>query len=144
MNNKYNDIINLPAPVINRPRLSLHDRAAQFAPFAALTGFGAVINETARLTDKKPELDKEVLKLLNERVKIIEENTKQTPEIEVTFFVPDERKSGGSLEKFSGNIRRVDKFNRELIFTDKTRIPMDNVVLIQGKLFKDVARGKTI
>jgi len=102
MNEKYNDIINLPAHRVYPPRISKCDRAAQFAPFAALTGFGAVINETARLTDSKPELDEQSAALLNERIRIIEENIKQKPELNVTFFVPDKRKKGGSLQSFRG------------------------------------------
>ena len=144
MDDKYSDIINLPAYSVKHRRISRYDRAAQFAPFAALTGFGAVINEASRLTDKKPELDAQTSHLLNERIKIIEENIKQRPEIEVTFFVPDKRKSGGSLQSFSGKIRRIDEFERELIFTDKTKIHMDDVVFIQGEIFKDIAPQEAI
>lgn len=144
MNSKYSDIINLPAHTITHPHLSLYDRAAQFAPFAALTGFGAVINETSRLTDKKPELDAESARLLNERIKIIEENIKLKPQIEVTLFVPDSKKSGGSLQKSRGKIRRVDVFERELIFDDKTKIPMDDIMFIQGELFKNIASAQSI
>ncbi|MCR5653827.1 MAG: YolD-like family protein [Ruminococcus sp.] len=138
MDDNYDDIINLPCETILRPRMSRYDRAAQFAPFAALTGFGAVINETSRLTEKKPELDAESAQILNERIKIIEENIRQRPEIEVMYFVPDKTKSGGSIEKFSGRVRRIDEFERELIFTDKTKINMDDVIFIQVEFFKSV------
>ena len=144
MDDSYDDIIDLPAHSVTRPRISRHDRAAQFAPFAALTGFGALINETSRLTDKKPELDAQTNLILNERIKIIEENIKSKPKLEVTFFVPDKRKSGGSIQSFTGNIRRVDEFERRLIFTDKTKINMDDVVFIQGELFKNIASEQAI
>ena len=138
MENNYSDIINLSAEKLFHPRMSRYDRAAQFAPFAALTGFGALINESSRLTDNKPELDSETERILNERVKIIEENIRLRPEIEIMFFVPDKRKEGGSIQKFRGRIRRTDRFERELIFTDKTKIQMDDIVFIDGNLFKNI------
>lgn len=144
MDDNYSDIIDMPAHIIKRPRMSLYDRAAQFAPFAALTGFGAVINETSRLTDKRPELDADTARLLNERIKIITENIRLKPEIEVMYFVPDKRKSGGSLQNFRGSVRRVDEFERELIFTDKSKIQMDDIFFIQGNLFKDIAPEQAI
>lgn len=144
MNDNYSDIINMPAHITARPHLSLYDRAAQFAPFAALTGFGAVINETARLTDSKPELDEETSRLLDERVKIIEENIKLKPEVEVAFFVPDKLKPGGSLQKFRGRIRRVDEFERKLVFTDKSTIAIDDVIFIDSILFKNIACEQVI
>lgn len=144
MDDTYNDIIDLPAHTILHSHMSLYDRAAQFAPFAALTGFGAVINETSRLTDTKPELDAESARLLSESIKIIEENIKLKPEIELMYFVPDGKKSGGSIQKFSGKIRRVDLFERELVFADKTKIPMDDIMFIQGELFKNIASEQSI
>ena len=139
MNGNYNDIIKLSPDKLFRPRMSPYERAAQFAPFAALTGFGAVINEASRLTDKKPELDEDSARLLNERIKIIETNIKLRPQIDIMYFVPDKRKEGGSIQKFRGKIRRVDKFERKLIFTDKTKIQMDEIVFIDGNLFKNIA-----
>lgn len=140
----YSDIINLPAHVTKRHRLSLYDRAAQFAPFAALTGFGALINETSRLTDTKPELSEDTARLLNERIHLLEEHIKLKPEIELLFFVPDSRKPGGSIQKFTGKLRRIDELDRLLIFTDKTRIAIDDVIFIQGEFFKDIAPDNSI
>ena len=140
----YNDIINLPAHAVKRRCMSLYDRAAQFAPFAALTGFGAVINETSRLTDSKPELSEDTARLLNERIRLLEENIKLKPDVEIVFFAPDKKKSGGSIQKFSGKLRRVDEFNRLLIFADKTHIAIDDVIFIQGEFFKDIAPQGTI
>lgn len=137
--NDYNDIINLPAHNIKKHHLSLYDRAAQFAPFAALTGFGAVINETSRLTDSKPELSEDTVRLLNERIHLLRESIKLKPEIELLYFVPDKKKSGGSIQKFQGKLRRIDEFNRELIFVNKTQIAIDDVIFIQGDFFKDIA-----
>ena len=144
MNDNYSDIINLAPPVFLYPRISLYDRAAQFAPFAALTGFGALINEASRLTDTKPELDEQTNHILNERIKFIEENIKSKPEIEVTFFTPDAKKSGGSFKKLRGNIRRIDKVAGELIFTDKRKILLDDVIFIDGEFFKNIARIQSI
>lgn len=131
-NFKYGDILDLPRHTsTKRPHMSGHDRAAQFMPFAALTGFGAVINETSRLTSKKHELSEDELRLLNESLNLIIKNIKKRPEITLTRFIPDKTKPGGRYESFSGNVRRVDEFSRELIFTDKTVIPIEDVLIIE-------------
>lgn len=128
---KYNDILNMPRHISKtRPHMSNHDRAAQFMPFAALTGFGAMINEASRLTSEKHELTEEEARLLNERLRIIKSKIKLHPKISLTYFIPDKRKSGGSYETFTGNLRRIDEFNGELIFTDKTVILIDDILLI--------------
>ncbi len=128
--NNYKDIIDL-SPVRKAHRLSVADRAAQFAPFAALTGFGALIDETGRLTDSRPIPDEETLAFLNEQLRLINENIRQRPEVVITYFVPDNRKSGGSINFFRGRVRRTDEVGRELIFSDKTRIGFDDIIMIQ-------------
>ena len=96
-NNSYDDIINLPHPVSkNHPQMPLRDRAAQFAPFAALTGHDAAIKETARLTDERLELSEEAIAQLNERINIIRNNIGIEQKISITYFIPDEKKAGGS------------------------------------------------
>ena len=97
ISHKYDDIINLPHHVSKKhPQMSLHDRAAQFSPFAALTGHKAAINETARLTDEKQILSEDVIAKLNEQLNLIKENIGTNPIVTITYFVPDDRKSGGA------------------------------------------------
>lgn len=94
---KYDDIINLPHYTSSkRPRMAMIDRAAQFSPFAALTGYDAAVKETARLTEDRVELDEYQKSALNDRLQIVQERLSDTPVISITYFVPDERKSGGA------------------------------------------------
>lgn len=128
MNNRYEDIINLPHHVSqNRSRMSMSDRAAQFAPFAALTGFGAVIAETGRLTDSRIILSEDELEKLNEKVREVMRRAFQQPLITVTYFVPDKKKAGGAYAVFTGNVRTVNEFDRTIIFTDSTKILLDDI-----------------
>ena len=93
-NNSYEDIINLPHPVSkNHPQMLLRDRAAQFAPFAALTGHDAAIKETARLTDERLELSEEVIAQLNEKINIIRNNIGIEQNVSITYFIPDAKKT---------------------------------------------------
>ncbi len=127
-NNAYDDIINLPHPTSARhPRMSLYDRAAQFAPFAALTGHDAAIEETARLTDEKPELSEEMMSRLNEKLNLIKENAGTGQMVTITFFVPDENKSGGAYVTHSGIVQKINEYEHTIIMTDKTVIPMQQI-----------------
>lgn len=138
-NHTYDDIINLPNPTSrNHPRMSLYDRAAQFSPFAALTGHDAAIKETARLTDKKVELDEDTLSRLNERLNIINENIGSEQIVTITYFVPDDRKSGGAYISHSGTVKRIDEYERTVIMTDKTEIPIEEISKIESDLFKEI------
>ena len=113
---QYDDILNLPHPTSkNHPRMSLHDRAAQFSPFAALTGHEAAIKETARLTDDKQILSEDVIEKINGQLKIIAENIGAEQEITVTYFVPDSQKSGGAYVDCAGTVRKIDKYNRTTV-----------------------------
>ncbi|MCD8005221.1 MAG: hypothetical protein LUE91_06155, partial [Oscillospiraceae bacterium] len=97
MSHDYSDIINLPHHVsATRPHMSMHDRAAQFSPFAALTGYDAAVKETARLTDQRAELDDDMKEKLSERINLLQENLAAAPAVEITYFIPDERKEGGA------------------------------------------------
>ena len=119
-NHSYDDIINLPHPTSrNHPRMSLHDRAAQFAPFAALTGHDAAIKETARLTDERLELSDEVIMKLNDQLNMIRDNIGTEQEVSITYFVPDDKKSGGAYLTHSGIVKKIDEFERKLIMQDK-------------------------
>ena len=107
--------------------MSIHDRAAQFAPFAALTGYDAAIDETARLTDKKLELSEEQQEYLNQQIQLLIERISEKPTVEIIYFVPDERKSGGEYVTVTGDVRRVDDYNREIVFTNGLTVKIDDV-----------------
>lgn len=135
---KYDDIINLSHHVSARhPQMPLSDRAAQFSPFAALTGHDAAIRETARLTDAFAELDEGRKAEIDEQLQWIKENQSQKPEIEVVYFHPDLTKSGGTYMTFRGRVKRVDEYNRRIIFTDGTVLPMETLFSIGGELFRE-------
>ena len=94
----YSDIINLSRPVSKRPRMTLEQRSAQFAPFAALTGYEGQVKETARLTNKKIEINEELKEILNKKIQLIQKKIKEQPQIEITYFIPDSKKDGGKYE----------------------------------------------
>ena len=127
---KYDDIIHLPYPQKPR-RMSNYNRAAQFSPFAALTGFEAAIAETARLTDHKVELDEGGKALLDEKLRLIEEHLQEALEITVTYFKPDLRKIGGAYEQKSGRVKKLDAYSRSVIFTDGMAIRIEDISDIQ-------------
>lgn len=130
---KYDDIIDLPRHVSARhPQMPLSDRAAQFSPFAALTGHEAAIKETARLTDAFVELDEDRKEELDEQLQMLKENQSQRPEIEVTYFQPDLKKAGGTYMTIRGRVKKVDEYNHQLIFADGTVLSMDNLYSIRG------------
>lgn len=136
MDDRYNDIITLPHyQSKKRPQMSIHDRAAQFSPFAALTGHDEAIKETARLTDKKIELDETAKEILNEKFNYIMEHIYEQPEISVEYFVPDSLKEGGMYVDFTGNVKKYDFFNRVLYFVDNTEINVDCILDIESKIF---------
>lgn len=136
-NHSYDDIINLPNPTSkNHPRMSLHDRAAQFAPFAALTGHDAAIKETARLMDERLELSDEIIMKLNDQLNMIRDNIGTEQEVSITYFVPDDKKAGGAYVTHSGVVKKIDKFKRKLIMQDETVILIEQISEIQGEIFK--------
>ena len=133
---RYDDIINLPHHVSKiRTPMSMENRAAQFAPFAALTGHDAAIAETARLTSEKPELSAEELDKLSRRlVYAIEKDAT----IRITYFQPDSVKQGGSYCQTEGKIKKIDEIDGLIILSDKQSIPLDCVMSIEGNLFNDI------
>ena len=127
-NNSYDDIINLPHPVSKKhPQMPLRDRAAQFAPFAALTGHDAAIKETARLTDERLELSEEVIAQLNEKINIIRNNIGIEQNVSITYFIPDAKKAGGTYFVCSGVVKKVDEYAHAIIMTDQTVIPVEQI-----------------
>lgn len=133
---KYDDIINLPHPVsASHPQMSAMNRAAQFAPFAALTGYGDAISETHRLTDRKIELDEEAKAVLDEKLQMLMEHLEEHPEVQITYFVPDERKAGGAYITVTGSIRKIDLPARSVIMTDGSAIQMDAILDMEWERF---------
>lgn len=129
---KYGDIIHLPHHVSSvHPHMPVSDRAAQFAPFAALTGYGDVIKETARLTDEEPDLSEDEKQELNYKIQLACALPGEKPEIVLTYFVPDRKKSGGACHTARGKIRRIDPDAGQIILEDGLRIPLDCVVDIE-------------
>lgn len=123
MPSKYDDIINLPHPESKKhPRMSLHDRAAQFSPFAALTGHSAAIDETARLTDRKLELNEEKKAELDRIWQYLMEKVQNHPMLKVTYFIPDERKAGGIYNTVRGGLKKMDPYKGILTLADGSMI----------------------
>ena len=126
---KYDDIIRLPHHVSTRhPQMSIHDRAAQFAPFAALTGHGEAIAETARLTDRKIELDDYERLKLDEKLLILQEHIMEMPEISVTYFCPDEKKEGGRYVTLTKALRKINVVERTLLMEDGMQIRIEDIL----------------
>ena len=139
MNGKYDKIMGLPHHVSKtRPQMPMSDRAAQFAPFAALTGYDAAIKETGRLTDERIELDVEALSALDMKYQLLMEALDEAPEVTITYFQPDERKAGGKYVSAAGAVKKIDDFERRITMRDGTRIPTDDVLSIDGELFSSL------
>ncbi len=125
----YDDIIHLSRPVSKKhPPMPMTKRAAQFLPFAALTGFEGEIAEAARLTEPVPELGEDALAALDAQLSLLRQRLPNQPEITVTRFVPDEKKAGGHFETLTGRVRRLDEVHRLLILTDGAKIDMNTIV----------------
>lgn len=136
MRGPYDDIINLPHHVSDkRPQMSMQNRAAQFSPFAALTGYDSAIRETARLTDTKLELTEETMAVLNTKLQMAADSIAEQPELSFTYFKPDEKKAGGAYVTVSGAVKKVDDYERLVILQSGERIPIDNLLDIDGEIF---------
>lgn len=128
MNNRYDEIMGLPHHVSKtRPQMPMSDRAAQFAPFAALTGYDSAIKETGRLTGERIELDEEALTALNRKYQLLMDTLDDAPEVTIIYFQPDERKAGGQYVSATGTVKKIDTFGRRILLQDGTRIPLDSV-----------------
>lgn len=133
---KYDDIINMPHHISHtRPRMSNYDRAAQFSPFAALTGYDAAVKETERLTDQKLELTDDEKIDLNEKLQIIIENIDNTPNVTLTYFEPDKRKAGGKYITKSGKVKEIDSYIGAVVFEDRTKVDINAIKDISSQLF---------
>lgn len=132
----YNDIIHLPHHQSRtRPHMTLHDRAAQFSPFAALTGYEDAVKETARLTNRKLELSEEMKSELSAKLTLLQEKIKEYPEVAITYFVADNKKSGGSYVTETGTVKRIDDVTGEVIMNSRKVILIDDIAEIMGAIF---------
>ena len=139
MSGKYDDIIHLPHPTSKKyPRMSVRDRAAIFSPFSALSGHGAAIAETARLTDQRMELNEDAKVELDRRQAVLLEHIGEQPEVTVTWFRPDDRKEGGIYVTTVGRARKIDEFKRILSMVSGQKIVLDDIVQIESQLFYDL------
>lgn len=133
---RYGDMIARPYPERDgRQRMTMSGRAAQFAPFAALSGYDAAIREAARRTEEPAELDECRKVELNRRLRIVLNRQNERPEITVTYFVPDKKKMGGAYVRCSGRVKRWDALRAELVMTDGTAIPAERIYGVEGAVF---------
>ena len=136
---QYDDIINLPHHVSKKhPQMSIYARSAQFAPFAALTGYEDSIKDTARQTKEKIEIDEELKSILDSKLQIIIEQIKTKPEISFTYFVPDLKKEGGSYVTVEGIVKKVDMYNQVIYLANNTEIQINDIIEISGNIFKKI------
>lgn len=133
----YDDIINLPHHTSStRPRMAIIDRAAQFSPFAALTGHSAAVKETARVTEAQMELTEDSKTLLDEKLQMIMELLPSEPEATITWFEPDEKKAGGAHIEVTGHVIKIDTHQRAVTLANGAVIPMDRIVEIDAEIFR--------
>ena len=131
ISHEYDDIIRLPHHVsADRPHMPMIDRAAQFLPFAALTGYDAAIVETARLTDTKRELSEEQKEIISMQLHKLQSRLKTDPLVTVTYFVPDRRKAGGAYRTINGTARKVDEYLGVLEMSNGISIPFDDILCL--------------
>lgn len=144
---RYDDMLHLPHhQSASRPHMSNHDRAAQFSPFAALTGYDDQVKETARLTDEKIELDENEKNALDEKLQMILEHLREKNVVTFTYFLPDSRKDGGAYLTASGIVKTIDPYSRSVILyapngiSGGKEIRIDDITAIDGELFQRLGR----
>ena len=136
---KYDDLLNRPHHVSKtRKQMSQYDRAAQFAPFAALTGYGEAINETGRIVEKRKTLTEEEQDIISSRLFQINERIKEKIEVTVIHFVADKKKDGGCYKSKKGIIKKVDDYEQRVVFEDKTKIKFEDMLSISSEIFDDL------
>ncbi len=132
MSGKYDDIINLPYPVSTKhPPMPISDRAAQFSPFAALTGYDAEIKEAARLTSERVDLTEDATYLLNEKLRLLMDAISDCPTVTITHFLPDKRKNGGAYVLSTGTVKKFDDYEHTIIMTDGKKISTQEILDIE-------------
>lgn len=132
----YEDIVDLPHHISKKhPQPTMADRAARFAPFAAITGYEEMVLEEARVTDVRIEMDESSKAALNEKLNMILEFIDEQPEVSITYFEPDKRKAGGAYITVTGTVKRIDEYEHLVIMTDGKKINIDDIYNLQGELF---------
>ena len=132
----YEDIVNLPPHISKKhPQPSMMDRAARFAPFAAITGYEEMVLEEARVTEERVDLDEGALSLLNEKLNMIQEFLDEEPEVTITYFEPDKKKSGGAYITITGTVKRIDEYEHLVILTDGKKIRIEDIYALESDLF---------
>lgn len=133
----YRDIINLPHhQSAKHTHMDVSGRAAQFSPFAALTGYEAAVFETARSTEERIELSEEALRELDDKLCMIKKQLPNSPDVEITYFVQDDKKKGGSYVTAAGAVKKIDEYEQILVMEDKTRVPIKDISSIKGESFE--------
>lgn len=115
--------------------MPVSDRAAQFSPFAALTGYDAAVKETARLTDERVELDENAKAVLDEKFRMLQEMLSRHPKITLTYFQQDERKAGGAYVSVTENVKKTDIYGQFLLMEDGVKIPLKEIFNMEGEIF---------
>ena len=132
----YEDIVNLPPHISKKhPQPTMMDRAARFAPFAAITGYEEMVLEEARITEERIDLDEETLSILNEKLNMIQEFIDEEPEVTITYFEPDKKKSGGAYVSVTGIVKRIDEYEHLVIMTDGKMIRVEDIYGLESDLF---------
>ena len=132
----YEDIVNLPPHISKKhPQPSMMDRAARFAPFAAITGYEEMVLEEARVTEERIDLDEGALALLNEKLNMIQEFLDEEPEVTITYFEPDKKKSGGAYVSITGTVKRIDEYEHLVILIDGKKIRIEEIYALESDLF---------
>ena len=135
----YKDIIDMPRHVSTvHKQMDLYSRSAQFAPFAALTGYGDIVSETARLTEKKAELDESYKEKLNRKLQILKDKIGESPKVSFTYFVQDLKKTGGAYITAVGVIKKIDEYKKTVLLTDGKVIPIEEIFSIESDVFNKV------
>lgn len=135
---RYDDIINLPHHVSKTHKpMSMESRASQFAPFAALSGYGDAVKETARLTDKEIIIDDGLKEMLNDKLQFLLGRIKSKPYATFTYFIKDKNKDGGKYKTISNKIKKIDLYNQYIILIDNTKIPINDIINIASEIFND-------
>ncbi len=144
MTARYDDIMNLPHPDSSKhPRMAALGRAAQFAPFAALTGFEGTIRETARLTDAKAELDEDKIAALDMKLRFLADHLSECPEVSITYFQADSKKEGGSYKEVAGTVKKIDTYKKTIMMTDTTVIPISDIFEITSSVSRHNHKGES-
>ena len=135
-NHKYDDIIEMEHHISKKhPQMSLYARSAQFAPFAALTGYEDAVKETGREVGDRIDIDDELKNILDTKIQILNEKIDKKNEITFTYFLQDLKKNGGEYVCVTGIIKKIDNYNQKIILEDRTEIPLNDVIDISGEIF---------